>query len=199
MNEWWTYSLSDFLMFSVRSYWRLTELTNRDLWPAQLTIEATGSDASGSPRTILLTYVTLGSTASNLVASVSDGTRTWRYTYDNPSSYAAQLQSITLPDQSSWSVGQVSSLLKSIQYPGAGSCENPGILFPDDRVGTITHPSGAIGRFTLTPTRHARSQVEKDCRYEIATESELIRYPYLFDTYALTRKELIGSTIGTLA
>jgi len=159
----------------------------------------TGSDASASPRTISLTYVTPGSTASNLVASVSDGTRTWRYTYDNPSSYAAQLQSITLPDQSSWSVGQVSSLLKSIQYPGAGSCENPGILFPDDQTGTITHPSGAVGRFTLTPTRHARSQVEKDCRYEIATESELIRYPYLFDTYALTRKELSGSTIGTLA
>lgn len=36
MSEWWTYRLSDFLMFSSRSYWRLIELTNRDAWPAHL-------------------------------------------------------------------------------------------------------------------------------------------------------------------
>lgn len=42
MSEWWTYSLSDFLMFSARSYWRLTELTNRDVWPLQLVALAAG-------------------------------------------------------------------------------------------------------------------------------------------------------------
>ena len=42
MSEWWTYSLSDFLMFSARSYWRLTELYNRDVWPAQLVALAAG-------------------------------------------------------------------------------------------------------------------------------------------------------------
>lgn len=36
MSEWWTYRLSDFLMFSPRTYWRLVELYNRDVWPAQL-------------------------------------------------------------------------------------------------------------------------------------------------------------------
>lgn len=36
MSEWWTYRLSDFLMFSPRAYWRLIELYNRDVWPAQL-------------------------------------------------------------------------------------------------------------------------------------------------------------------
>ena len=36
MSEWWTYRLSDFLMFSPRTYWRLVENYNRDLWPAQL-------------------------------------------------------------------------------------------------------------------------------------------------------------------
>lgn len=33
MSEWWTYRLSDFLMFSPRSYWRLVEAYNRELWP----------------------------------------------------------------------------------------------------------------------------------------------------------------------
>jgi Family of unknown function (DUF6064) len=36
MSEWWSYRLSDFLMFSPRTYWRLVENYNRDLWPAQL-------------------------------------------------------------------------------------------------------------------------------------------------------------------
>jgi hypothetical protein len=33
MSEWWTYSLSDFLLFSPRTYRRLFELFNADTWP----------------------------------------------------------------------------------------------------------------------------------------------------------------------
>jgi len=33
MSEWWTYRLSDFLMFSPRTWWRLVEGYNRELWP----------------------------------------------------------------------------------------------------------------------------------------------------------------------
>ncbi|MBQ5949345.1 DUF6064 family protein [Massilia sp. ST3] len=36
MSEWWTYTLSDLLMFSARSYHRLFELYNQDIWPAQI-------------------------------------------------------------------------------------------------------------------------------------------------------------------
>jgi uncharacterized protein DUF6064 len=36
MSEWWTYRLSDFLMFSPRAYWRMVELYNSEVWPAQL-------------------------------------------------------------------------------------------------------------------------------------------------------------------
>ncbi|MBA4328313.1 MAG: hypothetical protein C0428_08810 [Polaromonas sp.] len=42
MSEWWTYTLSDFLMFSPRTYWRLVELYNRDFWPLQLPLFAAG-------------------------------------------------------------------------------------------------------------------------------------------------------------
>ena len=35
-TAWWTYSLSDLLMFSARSYHRLFELYNQDIWPAQV-------------------------------------------------------------------------------------------------------------------------------------------------------------------
>jgi hypothetical protein len=33
-SEWWTYRLSDFLMFSARTYHRLFELYNAEVWPA---------------------------------------------------------------------------------------------------------------------------------------------------------------------
>jgi hypothetical protein len=42
MSEWWTYSLSDFLLFSPRTYYRLFELYNRDIWPAHLLALALG-------------------------------------------------------------------------------------------------------------------------------------------------------------
>lgn len=35
-GEWWTYRLSDFLMFAPRTYLRLFELYHRALWPAQI-------------------------------------------------------------------------------------------------------------------------------------------------------------------
>src|SRR3954466_3939480 len=36
MSEWWTYNLSDFLLFSARTYFRLFEIYNAAIWPAQL-------------------------------------------------------------------------------------------------------------------------------------------------------------------
>jgi hypothetical protein len=36
MTEWWTYRPSDFLLFAPRTYYRLIELYNADVWPAQL-------------------------------------------------------------------------------------------------------------------------------------------------------------------
>ena len=36
MPEWWTYSLSDFLLFSPRTYYRLIERYNLAAWPAHL-------------------------------------------------------------------------------------------------------------------------------------------------------------------
>lgn len=42
MSEWWTYRLSDFLMFSPSAYGRLVALYNRELWPGPLLALAAG-------------------------------------------------------------------------------------------------------------------------------------------------------------
>src|SRR3712207_4733924 len=42
MPEWWTYSLSDFLLFSPRTYYRLFELYNAAVWPGKVLALAVG-------------------------------------------------------------------------------------------------------------------------------------------------------------
>jgi hypothetical protein len=42
MSEWWTYSPSDFLLFSPRTYYRLLELYNAEVWPAHVVALALG-------------------------------------------------------------------------------------------------------------------------------------------------------------
>jgi hypothetical protein len=42
MSEWWTYSLTDFLLFSPRTYYRLFELYNESVWPAHIPAIALG-------------------------------------------------------------------------------------------------------------------------------------------------------------
>lgn len=42
MSEWWTYTLSDFLLFSPRTYYRLLARHNAALWPGHLLVAALG-------------------------------------------------------------------------------------------------------------------------------------------------------------
>jgi hypothetical protein len=43
MSEWWSYRLSDLLMFSPETYYRLFELHNASIWPAQIAMLAVGA------------------------------------------------------------------------------------------------------------------------------------------------------------
>ena len=42
MSEWWTYRPADLLMFSPETYYRLFELYNADVWPAQIIVLSAG-------------------------------------------------------------------------------------------------------------------------------------------------------------
>lgn len=43
MSGWWSYRLSDFLLFSAQTYYRLFELYNQAVWPMQLVTLALGA------------------------------------------------------------------------------------------------------------------------------------------------------------
>ena len=42
MSEWWTYRPSDFLLFAPRTYYRLFELYNQEIWPLHIVAMAGG-------------------------------------------------------------------------------------------------------------------------------------------------------------
>ena len=42
MSDWWTYELSDLILFSSNTYYRLIELYNADLWPLHILTFLTG-------------------------------------------------------------------------------------------------------------------------------------------------------------
>ena len=50
MSEWWTYTLSDFLLFSPRTYWRLLERYNLAIWPVQIAFAVLGAGVVWSSR-----------------------------------------------------------------------------------------------------------------------------------------------------
>jgi hypothetical protein len=131
------------------------------------------------------------------VTSVTDGTRTWSYGYDSTST-SALLQTVTLPDSSTWQLGGLVPLLRNVGYYASGACDDPGLMDTATVTGTLTHPSGASGSFTLTPTRHGREGVANLCEHDQTSGAYWAVYPKAFDTYALTRKSISGPGLPTM-
>ena len=112
-------------------------------------------------RSLSLTYVT----GTHRVASVTDGTRTWTYTYTPtaPGSSIQRLTRVQQPDGSAWTFAmaeQQSPMAPSAT--GGNTCSGSTWIpqpapLPEQRISTITHPSGAVGSFTLQNVMHGRS------------------------------------------
>lgn len=119
---------------------------------------------SSDDRTISITY---GHPSDpKLITAVSDGTRTWNYSY---TSYVYSgdlhfvLDSVVLPDTSTWQLGGVYPMvyLMGVGF-GTNGCDAQ--FFPHGTpVGTIVHPTGAIGTFTLQGMVHGRSDMPYSC------------------------------------
>jgi hypothetical protein len=63
MSEWWSYTLSDLLMFSAKTYYRMFELYNAAIWPAHLLAAVAGV-------AIILCAMRGGAHASRLAAAL---------------------------------------------------------------------------------------------------------------------------------
>jgi YD repeat-containing protein len=110
---------------------------------------------AGTPR---VTSVTVQGGAS--------GTRTWNYGYTKQS-LLYTLTSVAQPDGSTWSfdLGTFGLNAWVDMQLSAGDCDaigTPGNL-GTTYTGRITHPSGLVGAFTVTPLKRGRSHVPRVC------------------------------------
>jgi RHS repeat-associated protein len=141
------------------------------------------SITSSDGRSVTFTYNGSG----NRIATASDGTRTWTYGYGTNGA----LETVTQPDGSRWqfALGTLGSALP-FASPDPGCVDGwGGTLDETAGTGTITHPSGAVGTFTLKATSHGRSNVpgsQSACGF---TSNPVSRY---FATRSLTSKTLSG-------
>lgn len=143
--------------------------------------------------------IDLSYNSSGAISSVTDGSRTWTYAYTGVSPNI-NLTTVTLPDASTWQFNLLDLLDANIQYTSepSGNCDNPGNLGGNAGVGTITHPSGAIGTFTFALLRHGLSYVNKSCMYSGPSYTgPYAWYPRTFDVVALTSKQLSGPGLTT--
>ncbi|NOK35578.1 RHS repeat domain-containing protein [Corallococcus exercitus] len=133
-----------------------------------------------------------------VITSVTDGVRTWTYSYRATSQGVPDLNQVALPDGTSWQFSGTDPLFQDLQYLGGPSCDYPANLNSYAVTGTMRHPTGASGSFTLTPTTHGRSNVYKQC-WNYPDGSTFALVPRYFDTYALTRKDISGPGLSNMA
>jgi RHS repeat-associated protein len=145
--------------------------------------------ASSDGRTLTFTYVS----GTHLVQTVSDGTRTWTYSYQNNA-----LTSVALPDGSSWQLANLFPLINNVNVIAGGTCEAPDNISTTPFSGSLTHPSGAVGTFTLAGTLMGRSHVYQYCAGDTLTNTwTYALYPRYFENNALVKKSISGPGMST--
>lgn len=146
---------------------------------------------SSDSRVITLAYTAIGT--NDVVQSVNDGTRTWTYSYHG-SLPEVSLDTVNLPDGSSWGFSSFDPLLAKITYVNNGGCDAVPYINSAGSAGQIRHPSGANATFNLTPVIHGRSGIQRLCDVTLAGEKLYI--PRYFATQSLTSKAIAGPGVS---
>ncbi len=148
---------------------------------------------SSDGRTLRINY------SNGMVSSISDGTRTWSYGYTS-----GRLTRVTLPDGSYWSIDFANLDTAGWSYgnPTCASVPTPtysgGIGSNGSVFGTLQHPTGALGTFTFTVTRHGRNGTPSTCLTNSAGTAFAAAQPGVYDVLSLTRKVITGPRLNPL-
>lgn len=206
------YSLYATRVVDKHGNWVNYTYTNARNYPVKLT-EINSSDG----RQLKVAYQNNGQLdyVSTLTGSdATSGNRVWRYEYSNLSSNFPSLKKVTLPDNTTWEINFNSDFGLSrafINYStytdtskASRECGNPG-YFPSDFTftGSIKHPSGAVGDFTVKRQRRGLSNVIKNCQVNTRFEPskpDWVNYKNYehsintlkYDVLALTQKKITG-------
>jgi RHS repeat-associated protein len=174
------------------------EYTYTNAWnaPGRLT-----GIVSSDGRQLAITYNGQGH-----IATVVQGTRTWTYQYVAAGTRRS-LSAVIQPDGAQWTIGFSPFTSATIQYP-MGAANEPtrdcfvrlsGPIGPTEVSGTIQHPSGATGTFTVGWLRHGRSNVPVACQnfdvggeFGTNTNDDTNQWTIAYEAYSLTKKRITG-------
>jgi RHS repeat-associated protein len=152
-------------------------------------------------REITIAYV------AGKVSKVTAVQREWNYVY---SATGYDLLTVINPDDSQWSydfldvkpwIQYDESTDSNGRYVNAGGnlCSPMRRMFPLTATATITHPSGAVGEFTFTQTRHGRTNVPYDCVSSADDRPPRWNaYSMFQDVQSITRKRITGLGLGEM-
>lgn len=168
------------------------------------TVKLTGISSSDG-RGLAVTYTTANPLR---IHQVSDGTRTWNYGYGLDNAGRASLNSVGLPDGTSWGINFSSLTNSPINYVGAEdtrSCttlQDP-VNLDLEPVGIITSPSGAVGTFRVGMMQHGFTNVTITCHNVTITpvnnpsdDEPLFVQSYL--SWSLLEKQITGPALPTM-
>ncbi len=98
----------------------------------------------------------------NTITSVTTGGRTWSYGYSDT------LDTVTLPDGSSWTFDLVALSRARVTYGQPPGCDNIRPWSRTNVAGSITAPTGARSDYTVNSMLMGRSWVPRVCRIQEA-------------------------------
>lgn len=131
------------------------------------------------------------------VSSATEGGRTVLYSYGAD----GRLSHVTLPDNSQWVFNLAGLTFPYVDDIGeSATCDFSGYVPENSLVGTISHPAGAVGRFTTAFTRHGRSNVPRYCFYAPRSTTKTIGavFPKHVASQTLLEREISGPGLPTL-
>lgn len=153
--------------------------------------------------------ITLAYNILNQVSQVSTSGRAWTYAY-TPNGAQTTLNTVTQPDSSRWLINFSELANTSLRYTRS-TPQNPErtCLGGGDPIGqtqftgSVTHPSGAVGNFTVKALQHGRTNVPLTCEGFVTPVrqvwAERARIPFEYFAYSLIQKTLSGPGISTQA
>jgi YD repeat-containing protein len=157
----------------------------------QLTLNANGTVA---------TAFTPATTATASVPATPQ--RKWIYGYPE---YGDSLGTVTLPDNTSWTLHFAPLSHATIDWdgdPGAQDCGSNRWWIGGGGTGTVTHPSGAVGTFTVEPKRFGRTNVPMFCVNWEKTgpfnpTNDVAVFPRNYEVLAIRTKSIAGPGLAT--
>jgi hypothetical protein len=147
MSEWWTYGLSDFLMFSPEAYWRLVARYNAAWWPAQLA----GMAAAGAVLAFAAWHRAWTARAVLLILAVAWGWVAWAFLAQRYAEIFLAANWLALA-----AVGQAAALLAAGLLP----VQAPGTSPPWRRAGLVLVTAALLYPLLAPLTGHPWSEAE---------------------------------------